>query len=283
MTELPTNATTLNKIESLEPKQFRSARLSMSMLGENCERFLWYTLHWCYTSSPSARMLRLFDRGTREEEAIVDILTKAGLTVWDEQLKVYGAHGHAAGKIDGKVRGLVESPDETFLLELKTHSNKNFDEVVKRGVEVAFPKHFAQMQRYMYELKLNRGVYVPVNKNTDAMSLEIVDYDEAVAAWCLDREVLVIEGEAPGPKLNDDPHYYKCKFCDAASVCHFGAPPEMNCRTCKYHEMHDNGKWKCSNPMHQNVHGTDYELSYREQERGCRKYELMPQLQLGSL
>lgn len=67
-------------IEEDADKTFRS-HLGGSMIGEKCERALMYGFRWAKAPGHSGRLLRLFNRGHREEERFVGYLRRIGAQV----------------------------------------------------------------------------------------------------------------------------------------------------------------------------------------------------------
>lgn len=55
--------------------------LGGSLIGRKCNRALWYTFRWAAKEKFEGRMLRLFDRGQREEFQFVKYLRRAGINV----------------------------------------------------------------------------------------------------------------------------------------------------------------------------------------------------------
>ena len=47
--------------------RYRSRTVGASSIGHKCERYLWYQFRWFFREKFNGRMLRLFDRGHREE------------------------------------------------------------------------------------------------------------------------------------------------------------------------------------------------------------------------
>jgi len=264
--------TTLQAIEELSEKQELRPYLGASALGHSCERFLWYAFRWCYEEEISARIMRLFNRGHREEPEIVKTLAKVGITCYDDQAEVIFCHGHAKGHCDGKSIGIIEAPKTPHLNEYKTMSDKYFKDVCKVGVKASKPVYYAQMQIYMKYLKLTRALFIAVNKNDDSMYIERVHYD-AEAAKELERkaENIVLSEEPPKKKFK--PTWYACKFCSAKSICHGGGKIHKSCRTCVNCDIEPNGKWRCS--------ALDLELSTSQQRLGCKKYEILECLNNG--
>lgn len=232
------------------------AYLGGSVLGQECERRLWYGFRWATGGETfDGRMLRLFDRGQREEAVFVTELRAIGCTVHDvdpatgEQFRFKALGGHAAGGIDGVALGVPEAPKTWHLVEFKTHNAKSFAALVKDGVRGAKPEHWAQMQIYMRWAQLERALYLAVNKDTDDLHAERVHYDADAAAALEAKAERVIFAAEPGPRLSDDPAFFKCKFCPVSTVCHTPKLPLASCRTCLHATPErdgSDGNWSCA-------------------------------------
>ena len=96
-----------------------------SDLGDNYGRRIWYKNNGAPLEEFSGRMLRLFDRGHREEERFVEALKGIGVTIWGDQ-KPLMAFGREFGHIDGMGIGFPEAPKTVHLLEYKTYNDKGF-------------------------------------------------------------------------------------------------------------------------------------------------------------
>lgn len=58
------------------------SHLGASLIGDNCQRKLWYGFRWCGGEKLIPRVKRLFDRGHKEEERFIDYLTGIGCKVF---------------------------------------------------------------------------------------------------------------------------------------------------------------------------------------------------------
>lgn len=251
--------------------------LGASVIGRPCERAGWLTFRWATPSRHSARTLRLFARGQREEAAFVDLLRKAGIEIFEhddsgQQFRVSAYGGHFGGSLDGCARGLIEAPEKWHVIEFKTHNDRSFQKLVKEGVEKAKPEHFAQMQVYMALTGMDRAYYLAVNKNDDSLYGERVRFSQAAADAILAKAERIIASDRPAARISDDPAWFECKFCDHHAVCHTPAAPPANCRTCIHSTPELNGaaRWRCV------AHRQD--LSLDEQLTGCPSHAYIPDL-----
>jgi len=125
---------------------------------------------------------------------------------------------------------------------------------------------------------VDRTLFVIVQKDDDDRHYEWVQYDPAFArelALKADR-VLSASGPSELLRLANDPSYYECSYCEHRSVCHEGAAPAKNCRTCKYSEMKQFPKssrvsWRCRN---KESIKSNAQLSLADARLGCEKWEV---------
>jgi hypothetical protein len=214
------------------------------MLGRKCARQIWYGFRWWSTGRHTGRILRLFNRGHREEEHAVENLRKMGAIVEDRdpvtgaQTKFSTSWGLIGGERDGKVSNLEEfGLLGKGLLEIKTHGQKSFNQLEAKGLLMHKPEHFIQMQMYMGWSNLAWGLYYAVCKDNDALHLAVVPFRQTMFDQYMDRAEKIIEADTPPARLTEDPTWYECKFCDFKRHCHEGHAPDKNCRTCDNFEL----------------------------------------------
>ena len=221
--------------------------LGISWLGNPCDRALWYGFRWATAPQFEGRMYRLFNRGHREEEIVVQELRGVGLTVMEidpdtgQQFAVVECEGHMRGHADGVVHG----KGLDAVLEIKTHNDRSFKEVLKRGVKATKPAHYVQMMVYARLLGLEQSLYYAVNKNTDDVYSEAFEVDTLFADAQVARGAAVIASDRPLAGISDTPTFHACKWCDHRKVCHEKHAPQPTCRTCKHARPDPGGEWHC--------------------------------------
>ena len=235
-----------------EESTFRT-HLGASMIGRECAREIWYGHRWTTRPRHIGRMVRLFNRGHLEEPRFIAMLLGIGCKVWQldqngNQFRVSSFGGHYSGSLDGVALGIPEMPETPILTEFKTHNDKSFQKLVSSGVLNAKWEHFVQMQQYMGKMNLTHALYMAVNKNDDTLHAEIVQFDQRQFERYHDRANEILLSQDPPPRINNSIGYFKCKFCDHSPVCHGGAIPDRNCRTCRYSRPEvSSGQWVCDN------------------------------------
>jgi hypothetical protein len=245
-------------------KEDQRTHLGASVIGRQCERYLWYLFRWCFVSEKTGRQLRLLDRGRKEEDRYVEWLRGMGFVidtinhVTEKQFTVSAVGGHFGGSLDGKGFLPVKyNFKEKILYEFKTNkTGSSFNNLKAKGVAIEKQEHFSQTNVYGYLDDINYCLYMNVNKNDDDVHIELVKLNkEEGKRLCLKAEK-IITSQTPPRKISESSVFFDCKFCDAKHVCHFNKEPERNCRSCKFAEPNKNKVWHCN--MYANDIPTDF-------------------------
>lgn len=276
--------------------------MGASTIGRDCAREAWYSFRWATFPTPEGRMLRLWNRGHMEEARFIALLLTIGCNVIQQdengkQFRISEMGGHYGGSGDGMAEGLPDIGPTRALTEFKTHNDKSFVKLAGKnwkefmaallnpqlpkvvfegeGLRKAKPEHYIQMQQYMRKMGLPVGVYFAVNKNDDLIYAEVVPLDAETADRYTHRAIEIIPMHRPPKRLNESPSWYQCKFCDHRAVCHFGAQPNMSCRTCEHSHPEPDGTWRCTQPdvvaqLQGQGDGKGYPLNKAEQRAGCQ-------------
>jgi hypothetical protein len=252
-------------IISSQPK--RKGQLGMSMVGDECERKLWYSFHHVLGENNfNERTKRIFFTGHISEAFIINDLKKIGCEIYDQQKELSTLDGHLEGHIDGIIKGIPGDEESEYLLEIKTHNQRNFNDVTKHKVRKANFVYYSQVQLYMHHLKLNKCLYVGYSKNDSDYHFEVIEYKkdfcEELIKRCYD---IITHEEIPIKKFS--PTWYACKWCQYKNICHTSKDKiSKNCRTCKNVSIISDGKWHCD--------FYNKNLSVEEQKKGCNNHEM---------
>ena len=250
----------------------RRAHLGASIVGRQCLREIYHIWRWSHNKKHSGRMLRLFDRGHREEDRFIEWLSAVCTKVWPidprtgEQIRVKDFKGYFGGSLDAVIRNPVGYKGD-YLGEFKTHNQKSYEKLIMKGVQEAKPEHYDQMQIYLYyKPRLLGALYFAINKNDDSLHIEFVQKDEKAALAALARtQTVLLSPSPPAPFEGASEYNFYCnKFCDFGHLCWKNGTPDMSCRTCRFVQPTDDG-WKCNH--HEKI------LNLDEQKQGCDNYE----------
>ena len=205
-------------------KEKKRDYLGVSSLGEECDKKLWYKYHKPELANKvEPRIQAIFDMGHIIEKYIVDLLIETGREVYDKQAD--GSQFEAIykekikGHIDGVIKGIPES-DKPHLLEVKSMNDKNFSKLGKDKVEYAFPHYWVQCQVYMYLFKLDKCLFVAMNKNDCEIYTERFSLDSIQAeAWLKRGLEITDKKEEEVARKFATKSFYKCKMCDFNTAC----------------------------------------------------------------
>lgn len=233
--------------------------LGASIIGHECDRYLWLAFRQCVVKTFDGRMHRLLHTGHLFEARIFDELRGIGCKVecidpnTNDQFAVSDIGGHFKGHLDGVVLGLPEASKTWHVAEAKTHNEKSYEKLVSVGVKIAKPMHHAQMMVYMGQTKTERAVYIAVNKNTDGLYTERVNFDSAQYKAIMLRAERIIRAQLPLDRCATRPDDFRCKTCEVYDLCwgtgSVAVPiPFKGCRTCCHAtpEMDGDGRWSCA-------------------------------------
>lgn len=261
--------------ETAQESGFRN-HLGASGIGADCERAIWYSWRWTTRARHTGRLLRLFQTGHLAEARFLSDLRRIGVTVLDvdpksgRQWNFRDASGHFGGSADGVGIGFLEAPKAWHICEFKTFSAKSYAALAKDGVVKSKPMHAAQMQVYMHLAGIEQAFYLAVNKDTDDLYQERLDYDADAAIRLMAKAKRIIDNPQPPAKISTDPAWYQCRFCDHSEACHGTAMPDRHCRSCLHSSTVQDGAWTCQRH--------NQPIDRRAQEAGCAAHLYIPGL-----
>lgn len=254
--------------------------LGASVIGRPCARQLWYIFRWAKkpvfgegTKRTAGQILRLFNRGHREEISIIEYLEGIGCRFeapQDQQIKINDVAGHFGGSLDnvGYLPDRYGIPYE-FLFEFKTSNSTDFAKLQKSTVKLEKPEHWAQMCVYGYKTNHDWAVYIVVEKQTDALHIEILKLDHELGKSQIDKAAMIISSQTAPPKLYQTAVNFTCKFCQFVKICHEGDGVEKNCRSCVHCFPTEGAKWCCAlAPIDSNVIPEDFIKVGCDQHKG---------------
>lgn len=226
--------------------------LGASVIGQSCLRRLVYSFRHMHAEQFDGRMLRLFNRGHKEEARFVEWLRGIGSQVWEvdengKQFRFSAVDGHYGGSLDGvTILPLKYGLPFPFLLEMKTHSLNSFNKLVKNGMKHSKPEHWQQMCSYGEDRNFHYGIYIAINKNDDDLYVDVVELDHAAGIANRNKAGNVVGAKRLPPKVAASPAFDTCKYCPMAGVCHNSEPVDVNCRSCANASAIEGGAWYCN-------------------------------------
>lgn len=267
MVKIPERKVTTKSLlaELKEKIQLPGPRLGMAQIGDECIRKLWFDFRWATmpTEGLESRVQRIFDTGNIAENFIMADLERIGIKIIDTQGELWGFAKHARGFYDALIINVPEALKTEHILEIKTMNDRGFKILTNKRVEIAQPKHYAQMMIYMKRAKVSRALYIVYNKNTSEYYAERIKFDSVCANDLVRREREVILA-MEAPRREFDQTWYACKYCIHREVCHYNATPSKTCRMCNHIDLLDDGEWQCGL--------IEKSLTVEQQRKACRKW-----------
>lgn len=254
--------------------------LGASQGGDPCSRKLFYNFRHAIKTNHDGRLLKLFQRGHKEEFTFEEELKKAGFNIitTDDSGKQFRLGTDKNKHVSGSGDGFAEVNTDAFehftkgewvVVEMKTHNDKSFKKLVKEGVSLSKPTHIAQMNLYMRWSKLTKALYIAVNKNTDELYVECVYLDDEFAQFIEDKMIHIVESHTIPVQLHTDPTNWECRFCDYHSICHTDKfDLNISCRTCAYSVAKPDGTWYC--------HNNKETINQKTERVGCDNHVIHP-------
>ncbi len=210
--------------------------LGASILGADCERFVWYSIRPEVPRQPfNAATIRRFEDGFAVEAQMIERLRSVpGIELWtvDEntggQIGFQDFGGRFRGHVDGVVKGLYQSPKTAHVFECKAVNPKKFEEF--RKLKLALPEkevlaawdktYHVQAMIYCFYLEFSRHyLVVSTPGGRDYLSCRSNANNEMGAALRL-KAKRILDSETPPSRISERPEHWKCKLCDYREVCH---------------------------------------------------------------
>ncbi|WP_315786990.1 MULTISPECIES: hypothetical protein [unclassified Bradyrhizobium] len=283
----PTTAAIYEAYAKSRAQAWDAMGISISLLGEECERALWYAFRWASKPEVIDGLKAItFETGEIEETRLLNALRMIGCEVdeVDSRGKQYRASaiaGHVRGKMDGKVLGLPEAPKTWHIVECKSMKDTYWDKVKKHGVREGYFSHWVQLNTYCHLFGFERGLYICRNKNTGEVYSERIHTDHVEAIRLLERAERIVNYANPPMKLHNDPKAkaaFKCRtMCSHKAICHDGEFARVSCRSCLHAtpEHFGDAAWSCAR--------WGKPLTLAEQKAGCPAHLFIPTLVPGEV
>jgi hypothetical protein len=133
-----------------------------------------------------------------------------------------GQYAFRDGPVEGHADGIiVDGPDVGFeypvLWEAKGLNDRSWNQIVKSGLRAGNPIYYGQANLYMGYLDLAACLFSALNKNTQEVHHELIEFDAVEAQQLVDRAVGIVRGWLP-PRIALMPTRM-CAFCQFNAQC----------------------------------------------------------------
>jgi hypothetical protein len=160
-----------------------------------------------------------------------------------------------------------EAPKTMHVFEAKSMNDRAFKALLKAGcVREGKPEHFAQVQTYLHCQGLTRALYLSVNKNTDELYCERIEYDALFATQLMLKAERIVTSDRR-PACSCPVYFLKAGYGCAPND---GLMPARSCRSCLHVTFHLDGDARVSCGRH------NRDLCLDEQRAGCPQHLFNP-------
>jgi hypothetical protein len=212
-----------------EQREARRDYLGASQIGSDCLRRIQYD--WMCDVDHPAKTKRKFARGHLFEDITIKALLQAGFRIecGTDATKFSAVDGDFRGHADGIVRDGPPVMGYPCLFEHKALGASGWRKLENKGLRIAYPGYYDQVQLYMAYLDLtdNPALFSAVNADSCEILHIAVPYDAEAAQAASDRATMIIRETRAGVLLGriaSKPDDFRCRnFCDHSDRCWAGA------------------------------------------------------------
>lgn len=201
----------IEKIDALYCREGYEKERTAFYISEagKCPRAIWFSYKKYPKKPKDARTQRIFEHGDHTHMRFMSVLFTLGL-VTAVEVKI---PDHEI--IHGRADAIISVDGEPYVVELKSVGSYKF----KKGEADA--DHIKQLQLYLHFFKINKGILLYENKDTQDLMEFAFEYNPNLVKEILAGfEKLQKQVDANEmPEVPADLDDWRCKFCDYAESC----------------------------------------------------------------
>lgn len=219
-------------IEAQENAKQKRDYLGASVLGNQCERFVYYQLNNADDAAPiSYKGLYCIADGHRTETLVIDRLRMIeGIQIWDRDEdgnQIGFTDRRFSGHLDGIILGLLQAPTTPHCLEIKACNEKKFNELQKckdeYGEKDALQNwdfvYYTQAQIYCGKLELTRHYLVCATPGGRDMISCRTDFNKHFYESMLQKKDRILNAKTPPARISEHKSFHVCKWCRFKELC----------------------------------------------------------------
>lgn len=205
--------------------------VSPSMIGEPCERKIWYHMRGYEGEPINHKGLYAIEDGHRTESLIIERLRRVdGVTIWDKDKsgEQYGFHDELMkGFVDGIIVGILQAPRTVHVFEVKCCNEKKFNKLndlkekfgEKQALEQWDYTYFIQAQTYMKRFQLDRHYLVCATPGGRDVTSCRTEFQPSISDAIDGKAGRVISAKEPPERIGSSKSFYQCKYCKFRETC----------------------------------------------------------------
>jgi len=177
-----------------------------------CLRVIFFNFKKAPKEEMRAERLRLFEYGDHIQQLIFKPLFSKGI------VRATEVNIPPQQIISGRADAIVSIDGVPYVLDVKSISGKmNLQKMEKPKLE-----HYYQVQLYLHYFRIQKGILLYVNKDTQELKEFVFDYDSEIAKNCLnwfEKLKTKIEANIVPARLSDFPNNWQCRDCQFKEIC----------------------------------------------------------------
>jgi len=166
-------------------------------------------------------ILRLFDHG----DHIHQLIMRSLLSTRDIHIVAAEVDIPPQEMISGRADAIVSDGKELYVLDIKSINSFSF-----RKLKEPKKDHINQIQLYLHYFRIEKGILLYVNKNTQQLKELVVNYDigksERLLSSFSKLEEQINKDLVPA-RITSYPNDWQCKYCDFRNICDMGDKDQM--------------------------------------------------------
>ena len=190
-----------------------------------CPRYITYVMLGFLEVKFPAQIIRVMNNGNHVHSRIQETLDNMGIVIASElplnkdsdDIRV--ADICRRYRISGRLDNIIRLDGCDYIVEIKSAKDRYFKQWKKANEPD--PKHYKQIQLYMYITGIKQGIILVENKNDQELLEFRVEYDQE----CINEIMKVIQyinshvDECIVPERAYAKTSFECRFCDANVMC----------------------------------------------------------------
>lgn len=183
-----------------------------------CPRAIFFKFKNAPREEIEANILRMFDHGDHIHQMIMNpLLSMREIHVVSSEVNIPPQE-----LISGRADAILSDGKELFVLDIKSMNSMLF-----RTLKEPKEENVDQIQLYLHYFKINKGILLYVNKDTQDLREFVVDYDKArsegllVALEALKEQ---IDSNTVPQRVEGHPSNRQCRYCQFRDLCDKAEP-----------------------------------------------------------
>jgi len=187
-----------------------------------CQRAVFFKFKKAPREEMEARVLRMFDHG----DYIHQLIMRSLVAIRD--VRVITAEVNIAPQeiISGRADAIISDGKDLYVLDIKSMNSMVF-----KNLEKAKDENINQLQLYLYFFKIQKGILLYVNKDTQELKEFLVEYNPTIAKNLL-KDLKNLKAKIDSniiPARNQGyPDDWQCQYCAFREICGMSNGGEVN-------------------------------------------------------